>query len=349
MTIRSSIESWLHRQWQRRGCFSFLLYPLSLLSAWIIKKKKPTKPLDFTPPPIIIVGNIIVGGAGKTPVVLALCEFLKQQGWQPGLISRGYGVHIKGPALVGQGMLDAQKFGDEPTLLAQQSGLPIGVHPKRAQALTALCQAYPDIDVIIADDGLQHLNLPRDIEIIVQDARGVGNGYLLPAGPLREPPERLTQADWLITQLAPEQTSPLTPKPSAAAHNVTMRLWPAYFEHLASGRQVAAKDWLTEHQQGSFAALAAIGQPTRFFTMLRAFGIVLEQKIALADHAAIPTYYFGQLTEQLLLITAKDAVKCRDINDPRIWVVHVAPQFTPAHWLTDLQQKLQALPLKSER
>lgn len=348
MTLRSSLESWLHHQWQTRGLFSYLLSPLSLITAQVIKHKQAQPSLvDFTHPPIIIVGNIIVGGAGKTPVVLALCDFLKQQGWQPGLISRGYGVNIKGPALVGQGQLDAKQFGDEPSLLAQQSGLPIAVHPKRVQALRALCRQHPTVNVIIADDGLQHHALPRDIEIIVQDARGVANQYLLPAGPLREPPERLTQADWLITQLAPGQSLPNTPTPANPARHVTMQLWPVQFEHLTSGRVMSADSWLKEHQTNTCSALAAIGQPTRFFTMLQAFGLHLAQKQALPDHVAIPDYYFGQLSEQLLLITAKDAVKCKHITDPRIWVVHVSPHFTPAHWLIDLQQKLQSLSLSS--
>lgn len=344
MTRRAQLESWLHRQWQKRGVLSILLRPFSALVSLYIKKKaqQPRAILSFTPPPIIVVGNIIIGGAGKTPVVLAICHFLKEQGWQPGIISRGYGVRIEGAARVGQGQLDATQFGDEPTLLAQQSGVPIAVHPKRVLALEALCQAHPGIDVIIADDGLQHQALPRDIEIIVQDARGVASGLLLPAGPLREHPDKLKHADWLITQLSAQQNLPYTPTPSMPSRCVTMQLWPCHFEQLSSGKCVAADTWLTEvHQNQNSIALAAIGQPKRFFNMLEQFGIALEQEIALADHGHLAVSSFSQLKAPILLITAKDAVKYQSITDSRIWVVHVKPQFSPASWLHELHQCLQ--------
>lgn len=346
MTRRAQIEHWLHRQWQKRGLFSLLLRPLSALVRLYTKRKalQPRATLSFTPPPIIVVGNIIVGGAGKTPVVLALCHFLREKGWQPGIISRGYGVQIGGAARVGQGILNATQFGDEPTLLAQQSGVPIAVHPKRVLALEALCQSHPEVNVIISDDGLQHQALPRDIEIIVQDERGVANGLLLPAGPLREQPTRLKQADWLITQLSAQQNLPYTPTPATASRCVTMQLWPTYFEQLSSGKRLTAVNWLAEiHQDQSCIALAAIGQPTRFFNMLQLFGIALQQQIALADHSQLAESSFSQLKAPLLLITAKDAVKYQSIADTRIWVVHVKPQFSPPTWLNELLQNLQHL------
>lgn len=180
MKLQAQIESWLHQQWSKKGVFSLVMRPLSKLARYYIKyqSQQPRAQLPFSAPPIIVVGNIIVGGAGKTPVVLALCEYLKNQGWQPGIISRGYGVTINGPARVGQGILSAADFGDEPSLIAQQTGVPIAVHPQRVQALTALCQQHPEVNVVIADDGLQHQALPRDIEIIVQDQRGIGNGLV---------------------------------------------------------------------------------------------------------------------------------------------------------------------------
>lgn len=343
---KSKLEHWLHRQWAKRGLFSLVLRPLSLLVSAYTRRKtqQPRASLDFTAPPIIVVGNIIVGGAGKTPVVLALCQFLQEKGWQPGIISRGYGVSIKGKARVGQGQIDPKQFGDEPTLLAQQSGVPVAVHPQRIQALKALCEAHPMLDVIIADDGLQHQALGRDIEIIVQDARGIANGLLLPAGPLRESPARLGQADWLITQLLLGQKPPKTPAPEMPERCITMQLWPKHFEHLASGKKVNATDWLSLiYKDQSCIALAAIGQPVRFFNMLQQFGLTLQKKIALPDHSTLPSATLNQLNAHLLLITAKDAVKYQSINDPRIWVVHVAPQFSPATWLTDVEHRLRTL------
>lgn len=346
MTRRARFEHWLHHQWHKRGLLSVLLRPLSALVNLYTKRKsqRPREALNFLSPPIIVVGNIIVGGAGKTPVVLALCEYLKKQGWQPGIISRGYGVRIEGAARVGQGQLDATHFGDEPTLLAQQSGVPIAVHPKRNLALAALCQSHPEIDVIIADDGLQHQALPRDIEIIVQDERGIGNGLLLPAGPLREPPDRLKQANWLITQLSVQQNPPSTPTPPEVSRCISMQLWPSYFEQLSSGECVTAEVWRQQvYENQSCIALAAIGQPNRFFSMLQQFGIKLHQQIALADHSQLPVSAFHQLKAPLLLITAKDAVKYQSVADPRIWVVHVQPRFSPPLWLHDLHQHLQLI------
>ena len=348
MSYRARLERWLHRQWGKRGTFSYLLRPLSLVVSWYIKRKshQPRATLPFTPPPVIVVGNIIVGGAGKTPVVLALCHFLQQHGWHPGIISRGYGVSItdKEAPRVGLGQLNAAEFGDEPTLLAQQSGAPIAVHPKRVNALKALCHHYPQVDVIIADDGLQHQALSRDIEIIVQDSRGVGNGLLLPAGPLREPAQRLSQADWLITQLAGNDNLPYTFCPTEPTRCVSMRLQPSYFEQLHGNQCLSAEQWLREiYPQQRCSALAAIGQPQRFFTMLEHYGIELEQKVALADHAQLSPSSFSRLSASLLLITAKDAVKYQHLNDDRVWVVHVKPQFSPSNWLQAVHQTLQQL------
>lgn len=345
MNLQASLEHWLHRQWAKRGLFSWLLRPLSALSQLYIRHKhqQPRATLPAPRPPIIVVGNIIVGGAGKTPVVLALCKHLQQQGWTPGLISRGYGTKISGAPLVGQGQLEAQHYGDEPSLLAQQSGAPIAVHPKRVQALQALLAHYPQVNVVIADDGLQHQALDRDLEIIVQDQRGVGNGLVLPAGPLREPPQRLQSADWLITQNTGNGASPQTPHPATPERCVQMQLQPCLFEQLATGHTLGLTEWLTHYQTKNCAAVAAIGQPQRFFHMLKNHGISLQNQSALPDHGQIPPSTFSQLNAELILITAKDAVKCSQNTDSRIWAVHVEPQFTPAHWLNDLTQQLNTL------
>lgn len=343
MSVRAYLEQWLHRQWMKRGLFSWLLRPLSGLSALYIyhKRQQPRHPLPRQRPPIIVVGNIIIGGAGKTPVVLALCRYLQQHGWTPGIVSRGYGVTIAGAARVGQGQLDAMRYGDEPSLLAEQSGAPIAVHPKRVQAVQALMQYYPEVNVIIADDGLQHQALIRDIEIVVQDQRGVGNGLVLPAGPLREPPERLTQADWLITQTVANSPLPYTPAPKMADRSVHMQLVPAVFEQLSTGQRIEAPAWLKQHRTQRGAALAAIGQPQRFFQMLKNSDLQLDQELAFPDHGQIPASIFSQLKADFLLITAKDAVKCSQKTDSRVWAVHVEPQFTPASWLDAVGQQLQ--------
>lgn len=343
MNIKALLERWIKKQWSHNGLFSLLLSPLSFLTKCYVNHKAKTVPLHADPhlPPLIVVGNIIVGGAGKTPVVLAISHFLKQQGWQPGIISRGYGVSLGAAAKVGQGTdVNAACFGDEPALLAAQSGLPIAVHPQRRLAITALLQQFPKTNVIIADDGLQHHAMPRDLEIIVQDQRGIANGLLLPAGPLREPPERLASADWLITQLSFEPQLPQTPTPPNSSRHIIMRLTPIYFEQLNSGLQLPTQTWLAQHGQLSCSALAGIGQPQRFFSMLEQQGVALQHTQALADHQAIPDSTFSRLNSEIILITAKDAVKCTQLNDKRIWVVHVQPLFSPSQWLIELEQEL---------
>jgi tetraacyldisaccharide 4'-kinase len=289
----------------------------------------------------VIVGNIIVGGTGKTPVVIALVEALVARGWHPGVVSRGYGVKLKGRAKVGQGQLDAPAFGDEPALIARSTGAPLAVHPARVLAVQALIRAHPEVDVIISDDGLQHLALRRDIEIVVQDARGLGNGRMLPAGPLREPACKLGEVDYLITNLVANQSAP--PALAIPARQFCMSLRPERLVHLASGLSATWPEWLARHATGAIAAVAAIGQPERFFSMLRTQGLKLDAAIALPDHDPYNTSPFTALGTDLILITAKDAVKCARFDDPRIWVVNVAPQFSDTGWLDGLNEKLHAI------
>src|SRR5699024_198723 len=200
--MQAKLNHWIHQQWQHKGLFARLLYPLSRLTAHIVKNKQtkhyPSWNTDM--PPIIIVGNIFVGGVGKTPAVISLCQQLKRFGWRPGVISRGYGAKIGPKPIARHAPLDPQQVGDEPSLIAQLAQVPIAVHPNRRHAAQALMNYAPDTNVIIADDGLQHYPLPRAIEIIVQDERGIGNGWLLPAGPLREPATRLHQVEWVLNR-----------------------------------------------------------------------------------------------------------------------------------------------------
>ena len=346
MSVRVRLTDWLHRQWQKKGWFSLIMRPLSALAALFVRRKQQRYEQDpsasyRSPVPVIVVGNIIVGGAGKTPVVLALTEQLRTLGWTPGIISRGYGVDIGPTPCVGQGQLAAEQFGDEPTLIAAQTQAPIAVHPRRVLAAQALLKEFPAVDLIIADDGLQHLALQRDLEVVVQDARGVGNGYLLPAGPLRESPERLRRVDWLISQIVADQAPPSTPQPADPGRSLTMSLHPYQLEHLISGRRLDWSDWCREYGQQNLQALAAIGQPARFFTMLRACGLRLNQTFALPDHAALQAQDFQALHDGPVLITRKDAVKCQHLNDSRLWVVDVQPVFSHPGWIAELDSLLR--------
>lgn len=334
LNMTMHLTRWVHKQWQKRGCVARLLYPLSLITAQIVKhrQKKRIKPAPLNLPPILIVGNILVGGAGKTPVVIALCQAFKRRGLHPGVISRGYGAQIGTEAIAGYGPFTPQQVGDEPSLIAAQAQVPIGVHPDRFLALQSLLARAPQTNVIIADDGLQHYGLPRDVEIIVQDERGIGNGWLLPAGPLREGPQRLETVDWVIQH-----------GHKTMEHSIQMHLQPIAMEHLASGQKQPLNEWLIAHPSAC-QAFAAIGQPQRFFTMLKALGITLTKTMALADHATLTATELKEFDNRPILTTTKDAIKLAHSpyrTDPRFWVVHVEAQFTPSDWIERLINQLQ--------
>ncbi|MYN14717.1 tetraacyldisaccharide 4'-kinase [Pusillimonas sp. TS35] len=346
MNLGASLQAALHRAWQHRGALSTLLAPLALLARAAATRKQRAyachpERVFRAPVPVIVVGNIYVGGTGKTPVVLAVVQALCEQGWTPGIVSRGYGVRIGPKPRTGQGALDAGQFGDEPALIAAASGAPIAVHPDRPCAVRALLAAYPCVDVVVSDDGLQHLALARDIEIVVQDARGVGNGRMLPAGPLREPVQRLGDVDVIVSNLAAGDALPALP-PTRARH-VIMRLEPTDVEHLQSGRRLPWNDWLMQYGGVPSAAAAAIGNPTRYFAMLRHAGLQIAQTLALPDHYAYDgASPFATLAARQILITAKDAVKCRRLQDDRLWVVHARPRYDQPGWLRDVGAALDA-------
>src|SRR5690606_26384190 len=180
--------------------------------------------------------------------------------------------------------LDPSLFGDEPALIARATGAPVGVHPTRVLALKRLQRDYPQVDVIIADDGLQHLALGRDLEIVVQDGRGTGNGRVLPAGPLREPARRLEYVDVIISNAQPGEPAPK--RLNARARQLTMQLAPVDITRLTPGTALDWATWRSTHGQQAVSAVAAIGQPDRFFAMLSAAGLQLSQTVALPDHDA---------------------------------------------------------------
>ncbi|WP_088159315.1 tetraacyldisaccharide 4'-kinase [Achromobacter xylosoxidans] len=333
----------LARQWQRGGWLSNLLLPLSRLTAWEVARKRQ-RYLDGTrrsyraPVPVVVIGNVYVGGTGKTPMVIATVEALRSRGYTPGVVSRGYGVKVGPHARVGLGQLEAARFGDEPALIARATGAPVAVHPKRALAAQALLQAHPKVDVIVSDDGLQHLALARDVEIVVQDERGVGNGRLLPAGPLREPAERLREVDVVVTNIGTPDGQP--PVASAGQRPRQVRMW------LEPGdtRQVSgrgARPLADFAGQPRIAAAAGIGNPERFFTTLRSAGIQLETALALPDHHDYAESPFQALTAEAILVTSKDAIKCAALNDARLWEVPVRAGFSDPQLFDWLAQALR--------
>lgn len=287
--------------------------------------------------PVVVVGNISAGGAGKTPTVLYLAQALRAAGLRPGIVSRGYGGQQQGVAQVDpQG--SAQHFGDEPLLLARSSGCPVFVGRDRPAAARALLAAHPTTDVLLCDDGLQHYRLARDIEIAVVDGqRGLQNGWLLPAGPLRETRQRLASVDAILFNGGQPElgacTAPATPR-------FLMQLLAHSAYRLAQPEQSRP---LTEFAGQPLAALAGIGHPARFFATLRAAGLHSFSEHAFPDHHAYSAADLAAIAAPTLLCTEKDAVKLAALqHDGNIWVVPVAAQIAPdlAAWLI---QRLRAL------
>ena len=345
--LQSATARWLHQQWQARGFWPWLLWPLSgLVRCYVFAKghwyQRDPKRVYRAPVPVVIVGNLYVGGVGKTPVVIALVQALLAQGWNPGVISRGYGVKLGPNARVGQGKLDAQAMGDEPTLISEQTHAPVCVHPNRRLACQALLQAYPEVDVIVSDDGLQYLALARDFEIIVQDQRLIGNGWLLPAGPLREPPRRLRSADLVITRRAsPHQhNAPQAPRPPT---ELSMWLQITGLHSLDNKINLSVEEFIKLHKNKTTTAIAAISEPDRFFQTLNDSAIQHQNSIGLPDHHRLDTAFFSAQQADLLLITTKDAVKCRASRDSRIWVVATEAVFSDPLWANKLSKQLPRL------
>jgi len=327
----------LMHAWMQRSWLAWLLSPLSIVfgmvltlriflyrHGWLKQYKLPV--------PVIVVGNIFVGGTGKTPLAVWLLKQLKLAGYRPGVISRGYGGKQDAARIVTKHAL-AEEVGDEPILIAQQSGCPIVVGRNRVQAGLTLLSTHPEVNIIVSDDGLQHLALARNVEIVLFDARGTGNGWLLPAGPLREPVSRAR--DLTIVNLNDgEQISADLP-----SDTVRMQLHGNHAVPLMQPngiRPLAAFDPALK-----IVAAAGIGNPERFFAMLRGQGLHFSS-LPLPDHFDFAGNPFKNLTADLILITEKDAVKCRQSQeiaaDARIWVVPVEAELDSGAFLRILNR-----------
>ena len=287
--------------------------------------------------PVVMVGNLTVGGSGKTPLVIFLVAALAARGFTPGVISRGYGTKggTKGGSTGGSkgaasgemrdsprevhGDSTPEEVGDEPLLIRRKTGVPVFVGAARAQVALALLAAHPAVDLIISDDGLQHLALARDFEIAVFDARGAGNGALLPAGPLREPLRRAARLDALVSNGAAMHAI----APGRAS--IAMRLVPGDFHSLSdAGRHMAPADFVRMQPRGApVAAVAGIGNPARFFATLRELGLDISEH-AFPDHHAYRRADLAAISADVIVMTEKDALKCTQQNDPRVWVLPVA-------------------------
>jgi tetraacyldisaccharide 4'-kinase len=319
--MRHSAESILTRAWLRRGLLAWLLLPVSLLFRTLAGLRRNLYRAGLLhsarlPVPVVIVGNIFVGGTGKTPFTIWLVEELRSAGMRPAVISRGYGGRNEMTVEVTPASLPSQ-VGDEPALIALRAGCPVMVGRNRVAVAQALLAAHPEVNLIVSDDGLQHYALQRDVEIVLCDARGNGNGWMLPAGPLREPASR--SRDFTVVNDAP-----------APPGAFRMQLAGERAERLSDRTQTIALDAI---EASRIVAAAGIGNPSRFFAMLRKAGLVFEE-LPLPDHYDFADNPFEQVQADIILITEKDAVKCRQIetmkNDPRLWVVPVTARIDRA-------------------
>lgn len=333
---------------QRKGAVYWALAPLSLLFAGLAKRRRvyfQTHPEKVTrlPVPVIVVGNIVIGGTGKTPVVIALVQALRQRGYNPGVIARGYvrgdvggdargakrterrhhkhtPAHRDAPLTV-HADTDPALAGDEPVLIAQRTGVPVVVCPQRGQAGLFLLAAHPEVNILISDDGLQHYALAREVELVLFDARGAGNGRLLPAGPLRETLARPRDATLFVgTDIAPALASEAL-KTTTPAFRIELR--PGALYQLANPTHVQP---LAQLAGKSVAAFAGIANPERFFATLHHVGAQVEAH-PLPDHYAFSATTFDASRRSTCVITEKDAVKCARLpacrHDSRLWVLPV--------------------------
>lgn len=322
MSRRADWREAFVRGWYRGAAWTALLLPLAWLYGGVVRLRRLAYRLGWLHAarvgvPVLVIGNVTVGGTGKTPLAAAVALRLRERGLRPGLAMRGYGGRrVRRPRRVEAGS-DPREFGDEPVLLARRTGYPVAVAPRRAEAAALLVGA--GVDVVVCDDGLQHYALARDAEIAVVDAaRGYGNGRLLPAGPLREPLARLRDVDLSLRQGRGEDVE-LRPEPARPVTGA------------GEARPLAAFAGQRVH------AVAGIGDPGRFFAALQDAGLVVTPH-PFPDHHPFRPGDISFADDRPVLMTEKDSVKCGAFADARHWYVPVT-----AHLREDARARLDAL------
>jgi tetraacyldisaccharide 4'-kinase len=328
--VRAALERWLVARWYRPTVAPSLwpLWPLAgvyrlLAGLAALPWRRPWRAAC----PVVVVGNLVAGGAGKTPTVIALVQALQAQGRRPGVVSRGHGRRTRGTRLIAPADA-ASAVGDEPWLIARRTGAPVAVGERRVDAARALLQAHPELDILVADDGLQHPALARDLELWVFDERGAGNGAPLPVGPLRQPLPARVPAAARVLYNAP---APSTPLPGALARRALAGAVALADWHAGAAMDPAA---LTALRGRPLLAVAGIAAPQRFFGMLAEAGLEVRP-LPLPDHAAYDTLPWPPGTSELVC-TEKDAAKLDPLRcaGVRVWVVgldfRLPPEVTSA-------------------
>ena len=318
--------AWIESHWERVTPVSALLSPLSLLYGAVAGVRRATTTSARLPVPVVVVGNLTVGGTGKTPLTLWLAECLKARGYVPGIVSRGYGGRSRAPRRV---LPDSDPLfcGDEAVLLARRGGCEVWVGADRIAAGEALLAFQSACNVVLSDDGLQHYRLARDLEICVVDyARGFGNGWLLPAGPLREPPSRLATVDAVVANDDGSEHHPSIAGLPGHAARFSMRLEGQEFHNLLNPGQTAGAD---SFRGKRVHAVAGIGNPQRFFGHLQKMGLEFTAH-PFPDHHPFTAADIAFAGAEAVLMTEKDAVKCQPYADERQWALRVDAQVDPA-------------------
>lgn len=312
----------LERAWHRRAAWLVLLWPLSLLFQALTKLRRAMQQAKGRPvglrAPVVVIGNISLGGTGKTPLLITLAAELQKQGFKPGIISRGYGGSAPSYPLAVDPDSDVGQSGDEAFLMAERTGCPVYVDPNRSAALAALID-NEDVDVVLSDDGLQHYKLYRDLEIVVVDGQRLfSNGFCLPAGPLRESVSRLNEVQHIVVNGEPAREI------SQLSSASTMRLEPRFLVNLLSGekRPFAGAPF---NMGNTLQAVSALGNPQRFYDLLERLPYQVET-FSFPDHHNFTAEDFEQRgidEHQPVVMTEKDAVKCRQFAKNNFWYLSV--------------------------
>jgi tetraacyldisaccharide 4'-kinase len=313
--MRAGIENWLLKHWYGSGQPPWYLRMLEPLYRFGYQRAQRTGSVIYRPAlPLIVVGNITAGGSGKTPLVIRLCQLAMEMGLKPGIASTGYGRQSLETIVVQAGS-DAKSCGDEPVLLAQRTGVPVVVAADRLDAVEKLVKM--GLDLVISDDGLQRADLAWDIELCVVDgARGLGNGHLLPAGPLRESADRLGEVDYVLAN------GEWAGKPDGIDVSL-MHLHASVVCSIDGTKECTLDEFSHQTAAMPLHAFAAIGNPERFFRMLERLGFSPESH-RFPDHHMFERADFDSIsTESAIIMTEKDAVKCRALGLKNAWYVPV--------------------------
>lgn len=331
MGLSAFLHHHLPRVWLRRGPMAWALRPVAAVYGALVALRRWAYATGlFTtrrvPALVIVVGNVVAGGAGKTPVTIAVTRHLRAQGFRVGVISRGHGRQTQDARAVAHDSAPLD-VGDEPLLIHQATGVPVWVARARAEAALGLLKAHPEVQILICDDGLQHWALARDIELCVMDERGTGNGWLLPAGPLREPWPRPVDA---VLHTGPATADGRQPGEYQAPRQLADHALTSHGQRVALGTLAGQP----------VDAVAGLARPEAFFTMLRQSGLTLARTHALPDHHDFQDWQAGS-TDRPLLCTEKDAAKLW-AHQPDALAVPLVVTPEPAFW-TALDSRIQQL------